>query len=304
MGAIRVTQGIMVQRVIRNLNNQALRILDLQTQLATGRRVNVPSDDPIAARRAIDTRSAIQRNEQFLDNIALADPQLEATAAALLATVEALRRVRELTLQGANGTQDPFQLEALALETNQLLEGVFQTANTQSNDRFVFAGTRTLAPAYTATRNANGEITAAAYQGNDEQIAIAIAQGVTVAINETGADVFEGMQDIFQMLIGIRDDLRAGDLDSLQQVRLGELDVSEDQLLNALARVGAIQNRLERNTVNTEDVNFQLQELLSDTVDADFAEVVLQLNAQSNAFQAALSAGARVIQPSLLDFIR
>jgi flagellar hook-associated protein 3 FlgL len=115
--------------------------------------------------------------------------------------------------------------------------------------------------------------------------------------------VFQSSQDIFQTLIGIRDDLLAGDQSSLQNARLTELDVAREQFSQAQSRVGAVQNRLDRTELEIEDFQVQLQELLSDSIDADFAEVLINLNAQSNAFQAALSAAARAIQPSLLDFI-
>jgi len=98
--------------------------------------------------------------------------------------------------------------------------------------------------------------------------------------------------------------LLAGDQASLQNARLTELENARAQLGQALARIGARQNRGQRTTVEIEDFVLSSQELLSDTIDADFAETIVNLNAQNNAFQAALSAAAQVIQPSLLDFIR
>ena len=177
-------------------------------------------------------------------------------------------------------------------------------ANHQTNGRFIFGGTRTSASPFEATRNADGDITAVTYVGNDEPIHVAISDGTNVVANETGADAFVGAQDILQLLIDIRDDMLAGNQVSLQEVRLAELDGSCDQLLVAMARIGSIQNRLERTGVDIDDFMIDYRELLSDTLDADFGDVVVRLNAQSNAYQAALNAAARVIQPSLLDFIR
>ena len=207
-------------------------------------------------------------------------------------------------MQGANGTYAQSQLDQMAIEINQLLEGVLDQANHETSGRYVFAGTHTLALPFEATRNAQGEITAVTYVGNDENIKIAISDGVNVIVNETGTDVFLTNQDIFQLLIDIRDDLRAGDQNSLRTLRLEELEVAQDQILISLARIGAIQNRIERAGANMEEFIVQLQKVLSDAIDADYAETVIHLNAQSNAFQAALDAAARVIQPSLLDFVR
>ncbi|MCC6487102.1 MAG: flagellar hook-associated protein FlgL [Candidatus Hydrogenedentes bacterium] len=304
MGVLRVTQGILAQRALTNIQNQSRRILELQTQLSTGLRVNTPSDKPIDARRAINTRASIAKNEQYLENISTVSPRLEETVTAIQTMSDNLLRARELTLQGANGTNDQTSLDALAEEINQILEAAVNTANHQTGSLYIFGGTRTTTPAFDVTRDANGDITAVTYQGNTEDIEIAVGDGITVTTNEPGSTVFQGSQDIFQTLIDIRDNLLSGDQASLQDARLTELETERQQLSQAMSRVGAVQNRLERTELELEDFQIQLEELLSDSIDADFAEVVISLNAQSNAFQAALSAAAQVIQPSLLDFIR
>jgi flagellar hook-associated protein 3 FlgL len=125
-----------------------------------------------------------------------------------------------------------------------------------------------------------------------------------VTINEPGSHAFQSSQDIFQMLIDIRDNLLAGDKTGLQNERLEELSTAQNQILVSTAALGATQNRLDRLTANTDDYIQQLQTALSDAIDADYAETVLNLNAQTNAFQAALNAAARVIQPNLLDFLQ
>jgi flagellar hook-associated protein 3 FlgL len=150
----------------------------------------------------------------------------------------------------------------------------------------------------------DGEITAVTYEGNDKIINVTVSEGTQAPINEPGSDVFQGTVDIFQTLIGIRDELRAGNQAPLQTTRLDELDQARQQLSAAQARVGSVQNRLGRTDAEIQDYQIQLRQLLSDTQDADFADVIINLNAQSNAFQAALSAGARTVQPSLLDFLR
>ncbi|MBM3290709.1 MAG: flagellar hook-associated protein 3, partial [Candidatus Hydrogenedentes bacterium] len=299
-----VTSQILVQRALANLRYQSNRIVDLQTQLASGLRVNSPSDDPIDARRAINARASIAKNEQYVQNIASAGPRLEETVTSLQTLTENILRARELTLRGANGTNDQRALDIIAEEINQILEGAVNTANHQTGSAYIFGGTRTTQPPFEVTRNASGDITAVTYVGNDEDIRASIGDGIDVVINEPGSDVFQSSQDVFQTIIGIRDDLLAGNQTSLQTVRLGELETIRQQLGQGIARVGAVQNRFTAAEAELDDFRIQLQQLLSDSIDADFADVVLNLNAQSNAFQAALNAASRVIQPSLLDFIR
>lgn len=299
----RVTQGMMVQRSLNNLNQQLRHISVLQEQLATGLRVNRPSDDPIDARRAMNLRTIISKNEQFQANIFDSSPHLEESASTLLNIVDIVLRALELTTQGANETMAQPQLDAIALEIDELLEAAVVSGNHRTSNRSIFAGTQTLADAFDVTRVA-GQITAVTYAGNDQSIEINISDGVRTGINVTGADAFQSNVDIFAMLIGIRDDLLAGDQASLRNVRLAELETGREQTLTAVAQIGAIQNRLERVSNDLQDFNIGFQELLSEKIDADFAETVLGLTVAETAFRAALNATARVIQPSLLDFIR
>lgn len=303
MATIRVTQNILTQRVLTNLRDQNRRILDLQTQLATGQRINNLSDGPLGARLAVGIRREIQRNDQYLENINTTAPFLQSTATTTQTMIDLYQRVRELTIQGASETNGPQQRAAIAEEIDQLLEQTFAISNQQTNGRFLYGGTRTNQAPFEATRDAAGRISAVDYVGNDGSIRVAAAVGVELRANETGRQVFLDNQDVFENLIAIRDDLLAGNTGDLSNARLAEIGTAEAQLLNSLARTGATQNRLERIDDDTRDFNFQLQETLSNTLDADFAEVIINLNSESNALQAALNGAARIIQPSLLNFL-
>ncbi len=298
----RITPNLMAERSLNDINSQLARISKLQEQLSSGLRVNRPSDDPIDARRAINIRTLLQRNDQFISNIDDVEPLVDETASSLLGVVDVLQRAIELTTQGANGTNSQAQLDALALEINALLETVFTTSNAQTNGRSIFAGTATLNPAFSATR-VGGEITAVTYDGNNNLFSVDISEGASINVNIPGAEAFQDSVDVFAVLIGIRDSMRAGDQADLANVRLDELQESLDQTLFGVARVGATQNRLERISNNLQDTDLSLQELLSDKIHADFAETVLNLNVAQNSYEAALSAAGRILQVSLLDYI-
>jgi len=299
----RVTQGLLVSRQLSNLNRQLGRIAILQEQLSTGLRVNRPSDDPIDARRAISVRNSIANNEQFLSNISDVGPQLEESASALLNLQDILVRSLELTVQAGSDTLSQEQLDSIALEIDQLLESAAAEANHRTNNRSIFAGTATLADAFDVTR-VGDQITDVTYAGNDQDIEINISDGVRTAINITGTEAFLSNVDVFDVLIGIRDDLLAGDQDSLRTTRLDELETAQEQTLFGVAKIGAIQNRVERVSGDLQDYNIQLEILLSDKLDADYAETVLEMSVAENAFIAALDAASRVLQPNLLQFLR
>lgn len=307
MGGIRVSQRLLIDRVLNNLGSQTQRLLRLQEQLSTQLRVNRPSDDPLAARRAINARDEISKNAQFLTNISSIAVNFTDTETSILNVNSQVIRVKELALQGVNNTNGPAQREQFAVEINQIIESVLQQTNNVSNGRYIFGGTRTNNPPFVATRNANNEVISVAYEGNDEKISAEVSDGVYVNVNETGQDVFLSNTpttvNVLDVLIGIRDNLRSGNVNPVQD-QIGQLDQARDQLLAAASRSGSLQNRVEGLENNIRDIDVQLKAVLSDSIDADYAEVVVELNAESNAYQAALSASARVIQPSLLDYLR
>ena len=216
MAITRITTGLLAQRSLRDINAQLARISILQEQLATGLRVNRPSDDPIDARRAINVRTLLANNEQFQSNIDDIAPQLDETATTLLNVVDILQRALELTVQAANGTNSQQQLDAIALEIDELLEGVFAASNQRTNGRSLFAGTQTLEDAFSAIR-VGGEITAVTYEGNNVVTTVGISDRIQIEVNLPGSEAFQNTTDIFSTLIGIRDDLRAGNRQHQQQ---------------------------------------------------------------------------------------
>jgi flagellar hook-associated protein 3 FlgL len=268
--------------------------------LATGRRISAPSDDPVGTTRAMGIRTSIANVSQFLENIREATTFACESEAVLRAIIDHYHRARELTLQGANGTLNQQQRDAIALEINQILEATVDLANTKSNDRYLFSGTRTrvvpLVPNIVA-----GEITWASYAGNSERFSTLVSPGVTLEMNEPGNAVF--LNQPFQTLARIREDLRAGDTDSLSNVRIGEIDDVMTALLDATALFGAKMNRLDMIGQRLEDQSLSLRTLLSETEETDFMETIVRLEAQEVALQAALNAGIRALQPSLLDYI-
>jgi flagellar hook-associated protein 3 FlgL len=291
------------QRVLRDLRAQTLRLLDLQGQLATGYRVNRPSDDALAARRAIAARTEIGGNAQYIANISNVSPFIRESEAALTSTVDALQRANELALQGLNATNGQVQRDQIANEINQLLESLLEQANTVNAGRYVFGGSFTLQRPFQETRNPAGDVISVAYAGNSERIRVESGRDSTVPINVTGDETYAGGVNILQTLIDMRDSLRTGDLTALETSLQGVQD-GQSQILLALSKVGSTEARMESIRANLELVNIQLETVISENIDADFAEVILQFNAQSNAYQAALNAAGRALQPSLLDFIR
>ncbi len=298
---MRVTNIILTQQVVANIQQNLQRMAELQNQLATGRVLNRPSDDPLEVRQALSLRATLEASDQFLSNIEFAQNLALSSEGSLGSTFDVIVRIRELTIQGISDTMNQENRNILATEVDTLLQEVIDIGNTKIANRFIFAGTRTRTTPFTATSMVGGEIMGVGYNGDSQNIPVQILPGVTLNVNISGDQAFQGIQDIFQTLIDIREDLQAG---TLTDARLLELDDIETQLLSARAVFGAVGNRLEFASNRLQNQVVDDQGFLASIEEADFIETITNLNAQENAFRAALDAGARILQPSLLDFLR
>lgn len=298
---MRVTQGMMVGNFLNNLSNN-FRIMDgIQEKLSTGRRINRPSDDPVGLVSSLRLRTGLAESEKYQGNVDDAIGWLNSNDTALGQAVDILHRARELTVRGASDTLPQASRDAIAQEIIQLREQMVQIANTSHDGRFIFGGFRTTQAPYDSAYNYLGDLAA--------NIDYEIGVNIKMTVNITGNAVFSPASlppgtDVFDVLTGIENDLGTGNSNSLSNTRLGQLDIAIDNLLSLRSEVGAKTNRLELTRSRLEEATLNLSGLLSKTEDIDTAEVITQLQMQENTYRTALAAGARIIQPTLMDFLR
>jgi flagellar hook-associated protein 3 FlgL len=295
--AIRVTQNMLNSNMLRNLHNSMGNMNKLQEQLSSGKKISKPSDDPVIAARAVYYRSAVIENEQYVSNLNQARSWLELSDQSLEEGNNILQRVRELLIYSGDPAVGPDSLKALATEITQLKDHLGTVANQTINGRYIFAGTDTLTPPYDKT---TGDFT----NTNSEQITLEVSQQIFLPINPNGQAVFnypDPANNVFKLLDKIITDLNNG-----QPVTqyLDDMSSQIDNLVRERAALGARSNRVEliEDRLLTEGVT--ITELMSENEDADIAKVITDLKTQENVHRAALGAGARIIQPSLLDFLR
>jgi flagellar hook-associated protein 3 FlgL len=291
----RITNAMTSRTVLSDIQNVFDQLTATQEKLSSGKQLTKPSDDPFATSRALLYRAGLQANEQFQTNVADGTSWLDTTDTALGQMNDDVERVRELVLQGANGTLSQTQRDAIAAELDQIADSVKTGANTQYAGRYVFAGTATQTPPFTV----NGSD---AYNGDGGTISREIGEGVVVPVNVTGDTV------VSPILAAIRQaavDLRAGgNPANLNTSDLQALDQASDTISTTRAVVGARTNRLVSATDRLQQLEQAQTKQLSDTEDADIAQTMIDYSTQSAIYQAALKAGANLIQPSLMDFLR
>ena len=276
-----------------------------QNQLSTGKEVSKPSDNPMLVSRIMGLDSNVRMNEQYGRNIDDSLGWTDTADGALNVVSATMLRARDLVVYGANGTLSDTDRQALKDEAVMLKEQLVQVLNTNYDGRFIFGGQHTTEPPFSI--DGKGVMI---YGGDDANLKREIAQGVTVEIPTDGgkivtADKIPGVnKDLSVLLDNVIKALDTGDTNSLSGELLGDTDVHIDNVIRFRSKMGAIYNRLEAAEERNNSENLSMTELLSKSEDIDLAEKMMEFSVMSTVYQASLSTGAKILQPSLLDYIR
>ena len=179
---MRVTNETLRAVFLNALETAQRRMADTQNQVSTGKRINVPSDDPLAAARAGQIDASLSRLTQYQANGVIAKHQLGLEEETLASVIDNLQRVRELVVQANNATLDDASRSAIAAELKQRLDGVLALANTSdANGRYLFAGLSETTMPFSTTA------TGVVYNGDQRQRSLQVSDERLVAVNDSGA---------------------------------------------------------------------------------------------------------------------
>jgi flagellar hook-associated protein 3 FlgL len=294
----RITTGMTARVVLSDIEAVSNQLSKTQQRLASGKQITVPSDDPFGTTRALEFRSELEENQQYQRNVQEASAWQDATDTALGSIGDFTLRARELLVQGATDTVSQDGRNTIASEIDQLIDSIKSEANTQYAGRYIFSGSQTLTAPYQ-----QGAVDT--YAGDNVTVKREIGRSVQVDLNVDGQSAIgDGSSGLIAALRKISADLRTpGTTAQLQGADLQALDAAHDTLTNVRSIVGARTNRLEAAQSRLEQLEGATTKLLSNTEDADMAQTLIDFSTQQAGYQAALKAGAQVIQPSLLDFL-
>lgn len=302
---MRVTQGMLNTNMLRNLNNSMGGIDKYIEMLSSGKRVSRPSDDPVSAVRAMYHRTGLVEIEQFKRNTVEAINWMEITDDTLDAVGNIMQHARELMVRAPSDTLAQASREAIAQELMQLKDQIGNLANASIGGRYIFSGTDTKTAPYD---HETGEFT----NENEQEIKVEMGKGIFLPINIPGTRIFtdsdipgDNRESIFKVLddaiTALEDpNITGKDLDKF----ITAIETNHDLILSTRSSLGAKINRIELVESRLTASQYSTTKLLSDAEDADIPKVITELKNQENVHQAALSSGARIIQRSLLDFLR
>jgi flagellin-like hook-associated protein FlgL len=294
---MRITQRAVALTSLQGLNRNLDAVGKLQQQLTSGRLINAPSDSPTGTNRAMQTRSDQAAVAQYARNVSDAGSWLGQTDSTLQNMLDTVRRVRDLTVQGAStGSMDDVSRQAIAVEVASLRDGLLGLANTTVQGRPLFGGITTGNKAYDP---ASGAFIGMA----GTPVTRRVSDSDTVRVDVDGVEAFGPPgNDLFALVGQIAQDLVTAP--SVLTDRIGELDVVMDRMKGALADVGSRASRIEREEQILSDRSMNLESLLAETENIDLPNTIMRLNMQQVGYEAALSATAKAISPTLLDYLR
>jgi len=296
---MRVTQNMMNAQMMYNLNRNNTRMDKYQEMLATSKKLNKPSDDPVGVGYAMRYEAQVARIDQYKRNVNDGTSHLEMTDTLLSQVNSLLQRANELAVRGATESMSIDAREAIAAEVRHLYSQMVTTGNSQFNGRYVFNGQKTDVQPYDLI-NAESSVTDTA------TINYMMSEGDSIQINVTGNLVFGESADpdnAFAVLKKLEADLLANNTAGVNSA-INTLDSRMNKVQQQWSDVGARMNRTELIGNRLEDFDLNVQKLLSQTVDADIPGTIVNLKMAEAVQRSSLEVGARVIQPTLIDFLR
>lgn len=301
----RITPQMITSSTLNNINSSLAALERTTNELSSGKTILEPSDNPYGASRVIDLQSQLDGLSSYATN-AQEGIEWENTASSAMSNMNnVLQSVRQLLVQSSNGTYNQGDRESIATQVQQLTEEVKQDANTQYAGQYVFSGTKTT----TAPYNQGAED---AYQGDSGTVTRAVGPGLLVNVSTEissllGNGQASGDGKLLDTLRTISEHLKGGtaeDVSALGSSDLQKLEGSIEELTQLQATTGSVTDQLQTATNRIEGLQASITATLSNTRDANIAETSIAYSNEQAAYEAALRAGASIVQESLLQFLQ
>jgi flagellar hook-associated protein 3 FlgL len=297
----RITTQMTASMTLADLQQSLNRLDTTQQQLSSGKKINQPSDDPYGTSQAMGLNGQLSALNDYTNNITDGTAWTQQATTSLGDIDSMVQRVRELVVQASNGTYTQSDLNASAAEVNQLIDAIKQEANASYNGQYIFSGTSTgTAPYQTGSTDT--------YQGGTGNVNRLIGPNTTISVNTNISTLLGNGQasndgGLLDTLRTVVSHMQSGNIGAIGGADLKNLDANFGTLTQMEANVGAISNRLTLASTRIQQLQNSDTAALSNVQDADMATVAINFSTEQAAYQAALKAGANIVQSSLLDFL-
>ena len=306
---MKVSTSLFFDRSVNQMVNGQSQLAKTQTRLSSGKEVVNPSDAPDKATAIQRLKSVLEKQESFSSNIEGAKNRLIAEETALKGVNDVLTRIKELSIQAANGTLGPRDKELVAIEVEGLTQDLLSLANTQDvNDNYVFSGSRVQVQPF--QKNSSGDVT---YFGDETRNEVQVSEQRYIRFNRTGTDVFGRVlretnsgdtvgKGFFEALSDLASGIRESNTSAINQ-GIDDLDQASFNIAVATAQVGSEMASVETQREVNEETVLQLRTILSNIEDLDYSEAVTQMQKDMLALQATQSSFSQISNLTLFNYI-
>jgi flagellar hook-associated protein 3 FlgL len=295
---MRITEGTIAGNYLYTVGRTRERIIQLQTQLASGKQVLKASDDPQAADTVMRLNESLSVREQFHRNALEGQGISDTTSMTLGQFADVLTSVKELVVK-ASSTAYTADKDTFKERADQFLSELVDIANTKFSGKFLFGGTQTSTVPYTLAADRSAVV--ANPDGIGGTMNVQLGENISHPMNINGEDGLLGTQ-IFDMVIRLRDSLDDGSF--VSDNFMNDVESSLDHVLNQASYAASYAEHFQIVSDNLDEQELQLRQYLSIVQDTDVAEATMKLKHEEIMLDAALNTGGRIIPKSLLDFLR
>ncbi|MCM3693263.1 flagellar hook-associated protein FlgL [Neobacillus niacini] len=292
---MRVTSQMVTRQFNQNIQRNNQEIYSLQQQISSGKKYEKISDNPLEAMKGMSHRTSLAQIEQYQKNAQDGMDRLTAVDDALGNVTNVMQRIRELTVQASNDTNHESDKQTISIEIRALSDQLETIANTTFNGRYLFSGMdQETAPMKNGVLQNVGQ----------SAMNLDIGKGVTVNVNVSAGSVFGYQTDgrnLFETIGNLAQTLENG------QNPGDLLNVLDQQMNNVSTQhtiIGTNHNLLELASNKLDQANFLNAKILTETEGTDIAKAYMELSSHETALQASLASGARIMQQTLVDFLR
>jgi len=281
------------------LNQTQLNSQQASLEVATGRSVNQPSDNPAASALLVQNNDQISFNTTYLQSLVSIQGQLQTADSTLSSVTTALQRAISLGVEGANGTLSDSNRAAIVTELQGIQDQIVSLANTTYQGRYIFSGTLTNAPPFVADGTVASGVR---YDGNDAVNTVTVGNGYQLAVNQPGSQLFVAPgHDVF---LAVTNMIQALQSNSGYDTAITGIRDSYDHLSAQRVFYGNSMNQAQSQTTYLNAAKLQLSQEQNSLGGADLATAATRLASAQTSTQATLAAISKFSQLNLFDFLK
>lgn len=290
---MRINARLMAEHIKMNLAKQSSQLVETQLQLATGKRINKISDDPIGMGKVLDYRTAQNKISQYRENIVDANTRVAYTETILGQVSELIEDAKKIATNPDTENKSP-----LAQQVANIREQLIGLANSKYSGNYIFAGDATDTAPFDS-------VSPHTYNGDDGSHQVVVGEGITIDIEADGSQIFtDGTDNLFEVLENLETALSADPCDA------SAVDNTVDPLYRLADRVELARSenasdykRLERTDAHWSSFYNAVENMRSTVEDADITQAAIDIQNQQTSYEILLATAADIIQPSLIDFL-